>query len=192
MTERADVDISQVLPGLWVGAAIEAYDEALALGQIAQIQAYGIDVVVDCRADADDTALWQAKGLPAYHNHGIDDSGAPVPATWFTTGVELVYDHWQLRHRGVLVHCEVGANRSPSLVFAVLLIAGLDPVEAAATIAAARPDVGLRYAADALRWYASFTALEPDELAEGLRALENWQRTRAEARGVAGSTIEGS
>lgn len=190
MTNRAGVDISQVLPGLWVGAAIEAYDEALTVGQIAQIHAYGIDVVVDCRTGADDTALWQAKGLATYHNHGIDDSGATVPPTWFTTGVELVYDQWQLRHRGVLVHCEVGTNRSPSLVFAVLLITGLDPVEAAANIAAARPHVGLRYAADALRWYAWFTALEPDELAEGLLALENWQRTRATARGVAGGTID--
>ena len=190
MTNPAGVDISQVLPGLWVGAAIDAYDEVAALGQIAQIQAHGIEVVVDCRADADDTGLWQAKGLAAYHNHGIDDSGEPVPGTWFTAGVELIYDQWQLRHRDVLVHCEVGASRSPSPVFAVLLTTGLDPLEAAATIAAARPDVGLRYAADALRWYAAFTALEPDQLADGLLALDNWQRTRAKARAAADNTVD--
>lgn len=115
----------------------------------------------------------------AYHDHGIDDSGAPVPGAWFTEGVELIYEHWQLRHRGVLVHCEVGANRSPSLAFAVLLMIGLEPIVAASTIAAARPDVGLRYAADALRWYASYAGLEPAELAEDLLALRNWQQMRA-------------
>ncbi|WP_071289572.1 dual specificity protein phosphatase family protein [Mycolicibacterium llatzerense] len=186
MTSDADVDISQVMPGLWVGAAIDAFHEETALGQIDVILARGIDVVVDCRADADDAALWQTKGLAAYHSHGIEDSGAPVPDSWFADGVELIYEHWQLRHRGVLVHCEVGANRSPSLVFAVLLIAGLDPTDAAAIITAARPAAGLRYAADALRWYATFTALGPDELAKGILALGNWQEKRASARGWAG------
>jgi len=65
MTHLAWVDASQVMPGLWVGATIEAYDEELALHQIDRILARGIDVVVGCRADADDTALWQAKGLAA-------------------------------------------------------------------------------------------------------------------------------
>lgn len=87
------------------------------------------------------------------------------------------------------MHCEVGANRSPSLAFAVLLIVGLGPIEAAATIVAARPDAGLRYAADALRWYASFTALKPGELAEGLLALESWQQTRATVRRAAGGSV---
>lgn len=154
-----DPDLSLIAPRLWVGAAVDGVDEGTALRQARMIRDLGIQVVVDCRLGADDLDLWAAVGDVEYHRRGIEDSGHPVPRDWFTAGVELVVDRWQIRRRGVLVHCQEGVNRSPSLVFAVLLVCGLGPQQAAERIVGARPIAGVRYAGDALRWFEWFAGV---------------------------------
>ena len=134
-------DLAQVAPRLWVGAALDRFEEQPARRQADHIHTLGVDVVIDCRLGTDDTDLWAGVWSVEYHRHGIEDSGDEPPTAWFTDGVELIMDRWRILGRGVFVHCEAGVNRSPSLVFAVLLACGLDPLRALQRIATVRPIV---------------------------------------------------
>lgn len=158
--DRGHPDLSLIAPRLWVGAAVDGVDDRIALRQARVIREVGIHVVVDCRLGADDSDLWAAVGDVEYHRHGIEDSGHPIPPNWFTRGVEFVMDRWQIRGRGVFVHCEEGVNRSPCLVLAVLLVTALSSQQAVERIVGARPTAGLRYAADAVRWFGLFADAE--------------------------------
>ncbi|MCV7126976.1 protein-tyrosine phosphatase family protein [Mycolicibacterium vanbaalenii] len=161
--DRRQPDLSLIAPRLWVGAAVDGVDDRIALRQARAIREVGVHVVVDCRLSADDSDLWAAVGDVEYHRHGIEDSGHPIPPSWFTHGVEFVMDRWQIRGRGVFVHCEEGVNRSPCLVLAVLLVVGLSPQQAVERIVGARPTAGLRYAADAMSWFGLFADAEDAE-----------------------------
>lgn len=81
-------------------------------------------------------------------NAGLPDDGTPKPTEWF--GHVLP---WVLRaiHSGgkVVVHCESGIHRGPSMVYAVLRAMGRSIEESTLLIRHANPLAKLRYAADA-------------------------------------------
>jgi hypothetical protein len=153
-------DISRVAPRLWVGAAPDALDPAVALQQSDDVVARAaLGLVVDCRLGADDKAVWARHREVAYINIGVEDAGTPLPDDFFTVGVELVFGHWARTQSSVLVHCESGAHRSPALALAVLLVDGFEPETAVRQLTAARPEIRDRYFADAARWHRSYADL---------------------------------
>ena len=78
---------------------------------------------------------------------GTPDDGLPKAASWFGKGIGFVL---RAQHAGkVLIHCEAGVNRSPSMAYAVLRAMGRSPIEAADTVLRAVPRANLRYQQDA-------------------------------------------
>ncbi|MBD8506564.1 dual specificity protein phosphatase family protein [Hoyosella sp. G463] len=153
-------ELSLVRRGLWIGRAPEHGDPGMPGELVGAYARHGIRSVVDLRADADDSAFWGAGGIE-YFNHGIEDSGAPIPFAWFSIGVEHILDRWVGHRKHLLVHCEHGAHRSPSLVYAVLLVLGHRPEVAEHIVLRARPDAFLRYADDAVRWFEHYSGTPP-------------------------------
>lgn len=157
MSLKNTLDVSQIVPRLWLGAAPDNVDISRGRQQAAELAAMGIGLVVDCRAGADDENLWQRFGV-RYLNIGVEDQGLPLPPVFFTEGTEAIFTHWAFDDNSVFVHCEFGVARSPALVLAVLLVEGYSEDEATALIRAKRPAISPRYFEDALCWYAWFTA----------------------------------
>ncbi|WP_149360705.1 protein-tyrosine phosphatase family protein [Lolliginicoccus suaedae] len=153
-------ELSLVRRGLWIGCAPEHVDPGMPRELLGAYARHGIRSVVDLRANADDSAFWGAAGIE-YFSHGIEDSGAPIPFDWFSTGVEHILDRWVGQRRHLLVHCEHGAHRSPSLVYAVLLVLGHRPAVAEHIVLRARPGAFLRYSDDAERWFERFSGTRP-------------------------------
>ena len=78
---------------------------------------------------------------------GLPDDGLPKPSAWFGKGIGFVL---RAQHQGkVLIHCEAGVNRSPSMAYAVLRAMGRSPIEAADLVLRAVPRANLRYQQDA-------------------------------------------
>lgn len=108
-------------------------------------------IAVPAPDDRDMGALHRVR----YLNLGVEDAGMPLPDWFFTLGVEAVFEHWATARcpENVLIHCESGAHRSPSLALAVLLVGGSAPDTARRFLTACRPSVGPRYFNNAVRWF---------------------------------------
>lgn len=114
---------------------------------VMQLYAAGVRSVIDCQREFDDGALIiQRPGL-SYVWLPVDDDGQPKPVSWFAAGLEAARSH----PLGLLyVHCAAGVNRGPSMCYFLMrALLHEDAATAEARIRAARPQVGLRYKADA-------------------------------------------
>lgn len=152
-----DVDVSQVAPRLWVGAAPDTVDVTRGRRHVNELAAHAdLGLVIDCRLGADDHTLWTHLHEVRYLNIGVEDSGDPLPDSFFTEGVDAVFEHWVSRSGSVFLHCGSGAHRSPALALAVLLVDGKDADTAVGQLLSTRPVARKRYFGDALRWYAIF------------------------------------
>ena len=122
----------------------------------------GVTDIIDVRAEATDEHLVR-RLHPAltYHHIATDDDGYARPDAWFAAGVEAALSSLEDENRKVLVHCHMGVNRAPSLVFAIMLALGYSPVAALVAIRGARPIAALLYASDALRWWHSVSGGTP-------------------------------
>lgn len=150
------LDISPVTDTIWVGAAIDRIDDAAAAQAAASVRDLGIGLVIDCRAEADDTDLWSGVAGVRYLKNGVHDSGEALPTDYFTSGVEAYFEHIWQGQGATLVHCEAGSNRSPALVLAILLAEGTSQVTAYDSLTKARPNFGRRYTSDAEQWFATY------------------------------------
>ncbi len=148
----------------------------VALAQQHEIVDRGITHVLDVREEWDDTGLWDGVDGVTYHRDGIDDAGQQVPPEWFDGAVAWCVDamHADPATR-VLTHCHMGVNRGPSTGYAVLLALGWDPVDALATIRAARPIAGIAYAEDALDWHLLRTGATPSEGETARARVAEWR-----------------
>jgi protein-tyrosine phosphatase len=83
-----------------------------------------------------------------YMQSPTKDDGLPKPTSWFTRVIPFALRHM---HNGgkVLIHCEMGINRSPSMAYAVLRATGMDRNKAAQTVMTKLPMAHLRYQKDA-------------------------------------------
>lgn len=153
-------DISRITARLWVAGAIDTGDRRSARSAADTVADLGVELVVDCRAGADDSLLWAARRRMTYRNLGVEDSGRPLPDEFFTEGVELILEHLVAHPGAVLVHCEFGSNRSPALAMAVLLADGLEPALATRLVLEARSAARDRYFADAIRWFEWFSGAD--------------------------------
>ena len=81
---------------------------------------------------------------------GVDDDGDAQQHAWFDEGVTWIEDVLADPAAMVLIHCHMGVNRAPSLMFAALLAAGWEPIAALKRIASACLIAAVLYAADVL------------------------------------------
>ena len=151
------LDISEITPRLFLGAAPTNLDEHKRELQLREAFELGIGLVVDCRKGTDDSALWQPHGV-TYLNLGVEDAGDPLPQWYFSDGIEHIHEHLALHDSNVLVHCEFGAARSPALMLAVLLTDGVPLSEAQNQILTSRDQATSAYFADAAEWYDWYTS----------------------------------
>ncbi|MCY7396564.1 MAG: dual specificity protein phosphatase family protein [Nocardioides sp.] len=171
-----DANASYVTPRLLVGGDLDVQDRAVASNQLLELLEAGVTHVVDCRLEADDTAM-VAELAPELHYRwaGIDDAGQRVPSTWFDDAVGHVLEALADPEAVVLMHCHMGINRGPSLGYAVLLAQGWDPVDALAAIRDARPVAYVAYAEDALRWHHERHDVASRTQSEDHRRLRQWR-----------------
>ena len=165
-----------VTPQLAVGGDLSS-DVTIAERQLAEICQLGITHIVDARTEWSDEGLCRRRAPHLrYLHHGMDDAGQVVPAAWFEEAIAWVEAAWAADPGAtVLVHCHMGINRGPSLGFAVLLAQGWDPVEAIATLRAARPQANTWYAADALSWHHERMGVDRRTAARQHAALAAWR-----------------
>ena len=175
----ADLDfwwrhLSEVAPGLIVtGSFPSDPDEALT-----QLQVWlknGVTHVLDCRVESDDEDFL-AEHAPdlVYHRVGVDDDGAPREDSWFFQGLAFASEAAKVEGGTLLVYCQMGVIRSPSMAYRILLDRGIPFDEAFVQIAVSRPIVGMGYALDALVHHArssDWTEVRTEEASERIAAL---------------------
>lgn len=135
------MDANKITARLWTGAALQP-------GDVATMQAAGITHVIDCRSEGGDDSHVLGANFATLWNPTADD-GAPKTADWFLRSIYFAMGALHEPKSVVLAHCAAGVNRGPSTAYAILLSFGIDKAVAEQLIRQARPQVGLRYKADA-------------------------------------------
>jgi dual specificity phosphatase 3 len=172
-------DASFVTGQLLTGGDLDIDDNRRAEAQLAELVARGLTHIVDVRIEwSDQYFVSQAAPSVRYLHLGIDDAGQQVPDEFFDRGVGFVRDALTDPKSLVLAHCHMGINRGPSLAYAVLLDAGVDPVAALDQILAVRPVAYIAYAEDALRWHHRRTGASPATKTEEVAAIDAWRLNR--------------
>ena len=136
-------DFTFITTRLATGAAISSPDD------VQQLIAAGVTHVVDCRAEFDDGQLLASSGLSYLWNGTQDDGVHPKPPDWFGRSLAFALPAICVTGAKVYAHCAAGVNRGPSTAYAIMRALGWAAAPAEAQIRAARPQVGLAYAADA-------------------------------------------
>lgn len=106
------------------------------------LQRQGITAVLNLTVRPD--PQWPFRFL----NDGAPDDGTDKSPAWFGKGIAFAL---RTIHDGgkILVHCNAGIHRAPSMVYAILRAMGRSPEEATQLVLRARPIAVLRYAPDA-------------------------------------------
>jgi protein-tyrosine phosphatase len=153
-------DISFVTPWLAVGGAIETESD------VREILDLGITHVVNCRVGFDDQQLLNDR--TAYLWDPAPDDRKPKPTSWFLEAIEFAREALATVDGKVLVHCTGGADRSPSIAYAILRAIGYSETDAERVILAGRPQASLVYREDAeaaVRQLAQRTRVGEDDVA---------------------------
>ena len=159
--------------GLWLGGDLDD-DDLVARAQLDEWVHLGVEHIVDCREERSDHELVHGIAPWVRYTHvGVDDHGGHQRDEWFEEGVEAALA--TLVDGGfVYVHCHMGINRGPSMAFAVLLALGWGIREALDALIAARPIVGVIYAADAVRWFGTRNGWDGNEIDRGIGTVRAW------------------
>jgi protein-tyrosine phosphatase len=164
---------------LLTGADLDVEDNSRAEAQLAELVDRGLTHIVDVRIEWSDKYFVSQLAPDVQYLHlGIDDAGQQVPGDFFEVGVGFIRDALADPTSLVLAHCHMGINRGPSLAYAVLLDAGVEPVEALDLIRAVRPIAYIAYAEDALRWHHDRTGASPATRSAELAAVDEWRVRR--------------
>ena len=125
------LDLDWLTPVLAVGGR---FDLALA-ARLAKVE--NIRAIVDMRLEAcDDADDLRRHGIAHLHLPTVDHHAVAQPM--LATGVDFVHA-WHARGERVLIHCEHGIGRAPSLALCVLVAGGLSPNEALTLVKDKRP-----------------------------------------------------
>jgi protein-tyrosine phosphatase len=73
------------------------------------------------------------------------DDGAPKPPEWFEHAIRFALPVLAVPGNSILVHCGAGANRGPSLAYAILRALGWTRDGAFNLIREKRPQAGIAY-----------------------------------------------
>ena len=136
-------DFDFITARLATGAAISS------VADVQQLVAAGITHIIDCRAEFDDAPLLSSQPSMLYVWDGTEDDGQPKPPGWFAKAFAVALPALAASHYKVYCHCAAGINRGPSMAYAIMRALGWTMTDAEAMIRSARPQVGLRYKADA-------------------------------------------
>ena len=146
-----------------------------ALEQLAYWEGNGITHEIDVRFEANDEQFVTANSSIVYANFGVDDDGGPRDDAWFDSVVAYVhYVSAMDPEAKFVVHCHLGVNRAPSIVFAILLSMGWDPVDALDRIRSVRPIAGIIYAGFATVWHYIRQGHGKQEIDENLSRVNDW------------------
>lgn len=159
-----------------VGGDLDTRTTDLAVAQLRELVDAGVTHILDTRIEHSDQAV-VAEHAPHidYLHLGVDDDGQGKPNAWFDAAVAWIDQAMTDPDSVVLVHCHMGINRSPSLVFAYLLHSGM-PVRAAFNaIRSARSIAVIDYAAAALDWHHTRTRATASNRTDGQAALDQWR-----------------
>ena len=127
------------------------YDDAVAAAQLQDLLDQRVGVVIDCRVEADDSAIWAPYPEVEYYHLPEDDYyGHHISPGHFDRAVQIARLA-QANGKKVFAHCHMGVNRGVTTAFAILLDRGMSAEDAFDLVRARRPIAGLYYAEDALR-----------------------------------------
>lgn len=153
-----------------------ATDRGEALAQLRTWCQAGITHIVDVRSeDNDDWFVDIHAPHITYHWFGCDDDGTPRDSDWFEAGVAAILDAWRDPSANVMVHCQMGINRGPSMGYAAMLAAGWDPIDALVAIRRARPIAKVFYAVDAVEWWLTRSGARSSHIASQMDRVSDWQ-----------------
>jgi len=126
---RTRPDVARVVPGLWMGSA--------AAGRHAtRLSREGIDCVVDLREQEPDVGHWPPEVVITHLP--LQDHGTPT-LDELRNAAAMVSTLVKQGHE-VLVHCQAGIERTPTVVCAALLLMGWSLPEAYQRVLEVRPE----------------------------------------------------
>ena len=145
--------------------------------QLTQWVDVGVTHIVDVRGEATDEE-WVGLIQPdiTYIHLGTHDNGGAQDITWFDQGVQAIAKALEEADAQVVVHCHMGINRAPSMVFAALLELGYGVQPALNAIRQARPISGIIYAEDAVRWYGHRNNWGESEIFVACEEVRQWHQ----------------
>lgn len=159
-------NITWITEGVATGGDL-SYNIDIAAAQVADLLDQDIDLIIDCRVEANDHDIWDVIDGPEYIWLPTDDAvGHHIPADHFDSAVEAARDVSR-----VFVHCHMGVNRGPSTALAILLDRGMEPARAFDLIRAKRPIAGLYYAMDAFNAHMARNGVPDDVQARARRGF---------------------
>lgn len=161
---------------LLVGGDLDSIDPDLARAQLAELVDRGVTHILDTRLEwsDEDYVARHAPGI-AYLHLGVDDNGETLPDRWFDEATSWLDDALARPGTRALVHCHMGVNRSPSLVFAYLLHTGRGVRDSLDAIRAAWPWAVVDYADDALAWHHRRAGTAEGPTRDDVDALARWR-----------------
>lgn len=146
-----------------------------ALAQLEYWEAEGITHEIDLRVEAHDGDFVTANSNITYIHRGVDDNGGRRDDAWFDETVgDIVGILAADPCARIVVHCHLGVNRAPSMVFASLLEMGWEPLPALRRIREVRPIAGIIYATDAVVWHGVRSGLDHEEIAANVERVRRW------------------
>jgi len=135
----------------------------------------GVTTIVDVRGEWTDEFLVLGRHPHLEYVHlGTHDSGGSQSSVWFDRGVAAIRAALADPEAKVLVHCHMGVNRAPSLVYAALLTQGFDIEQGLDAIRAARPIAKILYAESAIRWIGALQGWSAVEVSDAIWRVRFW------------------
>jgi hypothetical protein len=138
----------------------------------------GITHIVDVREEwSDESRVASERPEINYAWMGTHDNGGTQDRSWFDHGVAAISGALADPDARVVVHCHMGVNRAPSMVFAALLALGYDIEDGLNAIRNARPIAAILYAEDAAAWFADHSDWDTNWAAEMRMQIRAWHAT---------------
>lgn len=135
----------------------------------------GVTHIVDVREEwSDEREVTERHPHVEYAHLGTHDSGGSQSSVWFDRGVAAIRAALADPEAKVLVHCHMGVNRAPSLVYAALLTQGFDIEQGLDAIRAARPIAAILYAESAIRWIGALQGWSAVEVSDAVWRVRFW------------------
>lgn len=135
----------------------------------------GVTTIVDVRGEwTDELRVLDRHPHIEYVWLGTHDSGGSQSSVWFDRGVAAIRAALADPEAKVLVHCHMGVNRAPSLVYGALLALGFDVEEGLDAIRDARPIAAILYADSAIRWFGDLQGWSAEEVGDAILRVQSW------------------
>ena len=176
-------------PGSWWRRLCEVTDRLFLCGDLPHDQSgfsrmlqewvdAGITHIVDLREEwSDESRVTAERPEITYAWMGTHDNGSTQDWCWFDHGVAAITGALANPDARVVVHCHMGVNRAPSMVFAALLALGYDIEDGLDAIRDARPIAAILYAEDAAAWFANHSGWGTSWAAELQMQVRAWHAT---------------